>query len=43
MATLDEVIGTVEIFFSYSQTDQTLRDDLEKHLVVLRRQGLING
>ena len=29
------------IFFSYSHTDESLRDELEKHLSILKRQGLI--
>jgi hypothetical protein len=31
----------VEIFFSYSHKDEGLRNELEKHLSVLRRQGVI--
>jgi len=30
-----------KIFFSYSHKDETLRDELEKHLSILKRQGLI--
>jgi hypothetical protein len=30
-----------KIFFSYSHTDESLRDELEKHLSILKRQGLI--
>lgn len=29
------------IFFSYSHADEALRDELEKHLSILKRQGLI--
>ncbi len=29
------------LFFSYSHRDETLRDELEKHLSTLRRQGII--
>jgi hypothetical protein len=31
----------VELFFSYSHRDEKLRDELEKHLSLLKRQGLI--
>ena len=30
-----------KLFFSYSHRDETLRDELAKHLTVLRRQGVI--
>jgi internalin A len=30
------------VFFSYSQKDETLRDELETHLKLLQRQGLIS-
>lgn len=33
----------VEIFYSYSHRDEKLRDELEKHLSILRRQGVISG
>ena len=32
----------VKIAFSYSHTDETLRNELEKHLVALKRQGIID-
>lgn len=32
-----------ELFFSYSHKDETLRDDLETHLAMLKRQGLIQA
>ena len=31
------------LFFSYSHADENLRDQLEKHLVALQRQGAISG
>jgi hypothetical protein len=31
----------VKIFFSYSHNDETLRDELEIHLSILKRQGVI--
>ena len=30
------------VFFSYSHADKSYRDELEKHLAVLRNQGVIN-
>jgi formylglycine-generating enzyme required for sulfatase activity/tetratricopeptide (TPR) repeat protein len=32
---------TIEVFFSYSREDRPLRDQLEKHLSSLKRQGVI--
>jgi predicted aspartyl protease len=34
---------TIEIFFAYSHKDETLRDELEKHLSTLNRSGIISG
>jgi hypothetical protein len=34
---------SVEIFFSYSHKDESLRKGLEDHLSVIRRQGIISG
>jgi len=33
----------IEVFYSYSHKDEELRDELEKHLSILRRQGVITG
>lgn len=33
----------IEVFFSYSHRDEALRDELAKHLSILKRQGIING
>jgi hypothetical protein len=33
--------GAVEIFFSYAHEDEALRDELEKHLSMLKREGLV--
>lgn len=33
----------IELFFSYSHRDGKLRDELEKYLSLLKRQGLITG
>lgn len=32
----------IKLFFSYSHKDEELRDELEKHLVMLKRQGIIS-
>jgi hypothetical protein len=32
-----------EIFFSYAHEDESLRDELAKHLFILQRQGLITA
>jgi len=33
----------IEVFYSYSHKDEELRDELEKHLSILKRQGVITG
>ncbi len=33
----------VEIFFSYSHKDEMLRDELAKHLSIMKRQGIIDA
>jgi hypothetical protein len=33
--------GTIEVFYSYSHADESLRDQLQKHLALLKRQGVI--
>jgi hypothetical protein len=33
----------VSLFYSYSHKDEALREELETHLSLLRRQGVING
>lgn len=38
-----EIHAPVEIFCSYAREDNALRDELEKHLGILRRQGLISS
>jgi hypothetical protein len=32
----------VRVFFSYSHKDEAMRDELEKHLTMLKRKGVIN-
>jgi hypothetical protein len=41
MANHTEAPESLEVFFSYSHTDQPLRDELEKHLSMLKRRGVI--
>jgi len=33
----------IEIFYSYAHEDEELRDELEKHLSILKRKGVIQG
>ena len=35
--------STIDLFFCYSHEDKALRDELEKHLAVLKRNGVIRG
>ena len=35
--------NSVEIFYSYSHKDEELRDQLENHLTLLKRQGIITN
>jgi hypothetical protein len=32
---------SLQLFFSYSHKDESLRDELAKHLTILERQGAI--
>lgn len=41
MSTTAASAATVEVFYSYSHQDAALRDALEKHLAILKRQGVI--
>ena len=34
---------SLKLFFSYSHKDETLRDELAKHLTILERQSVIFG
>lgn len=36
-----EPVKVVEVFFSYAHKDEKLRNELEKHLTILKRQGYI--
>ncbi|MDF5707062.1 MAG: toll/interleukin-1 receptor domain-containing protein [Nostoc sp. S4] len=33
----------IEVFYSYAHEDEKLRDKLEKHLTLLKREGVITG
>lgn len=39
---IERPTGSIEVFYSYAREDETLRERLEKHLKILKRQGLIN-
>ena len=34
---------SLELFYSYSHKDEELRDQLENHLAMLKREGVISG
>ncbi len=34
---------TIKIFYAYAHEDEALRDELEKHLLILQRQGEITS
>jgi hypothetical protein len=37
------MVKPIELFYSYSHQDEKLRDQLENHLAILKRQGVIFG
>jgi len=37
------MIRPIEVFYSYAHEDESLRDELEKQLALLKRQGIIAG
>ena len=41
MSLSTEPTRALEIFFCYAREDETLRDELEKHLRILQREGQI--
>jgi parallel beta-helix repeat protein len=43
MENAQEPAKGIEIFFSYSHKDEELRDELEKHLSILKHRGLISA
>jgi hypothetical protein len=42
-ATATKAFSPVEIFYSYSHKDELYREELETHLSLLKRKGVING
>jgi hypothetical protein len=38
---LTQIIQSMKLFFSYAHKDETLRDELAKHLSLLKREGII--
>jgi TIR domain-containing protein len=38
-----DLTDAIKVFYCYAHEDQALRDELEKHLGILRRQGQIMG
>ena len=42
-ATTQKPAGPIRLFYSYSHKDEELRKELEDHLSLLRRQGVISG
>jgi hypothetical protein len=43
MAEPDRPAAPISLFYSYSHKDEALREELETHLSLLRRQGFIRG
>src|SRR3954447_7241910 len=43
MSPPDRPAAPISLFYSYSHKDEALRDELETHLSLLRRQGVISG
>jgi len=43
MATIKKLSSPIELFYSYSHKDEALRNDLETHLALLKRTGVITG
>src|SRR5713101_1687731 len=33
----------IEVFYAYSHKDEGLRDELETHLAILKRRGVVSG
>lgn len=42
-AGLSKTSQSIQIFYSYSHKDEELRDKLETHLSLLKRNGVIQG
>lgn len=43
MGNLQKSSKAIELFFSYSHRDEEMRDELEKHLSILKHRGLISA
>lgn len=43
MAEPSQALQPIEVFYSYAHADEALRDQLEKHLAVLKRQKVISA
>src|SRR5256885_1463819 len=43
MAEPSQPLQPIEVFYSYARADEALRDQLEKHLAVLKRQKVISA
>ena len=43
MSALRRSSEAIEVFYSYAHEDETLRRELEKHLRILERRGIITG
>ena len=43
MATVMQPATATEVFYSYCHRDEDLRDELERHLSILKRSGVIQG
>lgn len=43
MSSESQPTGAIEVFYSYSHKDEELRDQLENHLAMLRRDGIIKS
>ena len=43
MASRRSNLQPIRLFYSYSHEDEDLRKELEKHLAVLRRRGIIES
>jgi hypothetical protein len=43
MLAATQPIRAIEVFYSYSHKDEELRDQMETHLAMLKREGVIRG
>jgi hypothetical protein len=40
---MNKPVLPIKVFYSYAHQDEALREELEKHLAILERQGFIRG